>query len=127
MRNKGNESVYSEFERELLKRDIKAAIDALKTGKGSGVLLRNLNYIISRCESKEDINYVESFSFYDDNNELIFLVINSTGLERKIMTVDYEWKSYALNKFKEYKSDEYVEKNRKKLSQILYKFEKRQH
>ena len=58
MRGSDNKSVYSEFERHMTEKNIKAAIDALKTGKGSAAVLRNLNYIISRCESFEDMQYL---------------------------------------------------------------------
>ena len=42
----------------MLARDIEAAVTALRTGKGSGALLRQLNYIISRCKDKKDIAFV---------------------------------------------------------------------
>ena len=58
MRSSGNDSVFSEFEREMTKKSIKNAVDALKKGKGSAAILRNLNYIISRCETNEDLYYV---------------------------------------------------------------------
>lgn len=83
MRGKGNYSVFSEFEQALKEADIHAAVNALKSGKGSGAILRNLNYIISRCNTDEDIDYVVSqidasngivllqllmkYSFYDAN------------------------------------------------------------
>ena len=58
MRGDRNESVFSEFERAMAAKNIKAAVDALKSGKGSAAVLRNLNYILSRCESVEDMNYI---------------------------------------------------------------------
>ncbi len=58
IRGNGNNSVYSEFERAMAEKNIKAAVDALKSGKGSAAVLRNLNYIISRCESLEDMQYI---------------------------------------------------------------------
>jgi len=58
MRSKGNYSVYSEFEQAMAAGDIHAAVNALRNGKGSGAVLRNLNYIVSRCETDEDVNYV---------------------------------------------------------------------
>lgn len=58
MRGKENLSVYAEFERAMAARDIREAVSALKSGKGSGAVLRHLNYILSRCESDEDVDYV---------------------------------------------------------------------
>ncbi|MCI6730809.1 MAG: hypothetical protein MR487_00560 [Lachnospiraceae bacterium] len=58
MRGDENGSVYSKFEKALAAQDIREAVIALKKGKGSGAVLRNLNYILSRCESEEDIQFV---------------------------------------------------------------------
>ena len=58
MRGNENKPVFSEFERAMAEKNIKAAVDALKNGKGSAAVLRNMNYIISRCESIEDMEYV---------------------------------------------------------------------
>ena len=69
MRGKGNQSVYSAFERAMLARDIEAAVTCLREGKGSGALLRNLNYILSRCENESDISFV--MDSLDTNNAII--------------------------------------------------------
>lgn len=58
MRGKVNDSVYSEFERYMTAKNIRAAIDTLKSGKGSAAVIRKLNYMISRCGSLEDIQYI---------------------------------------------------------------------
>ena len=58
MRGKENKSVFSEFEKAMTEKNIMSAVNALKNGKGSAALLRNLNYIISRCESTEEMEYV---------------------------------------------------------------------
>lgn len=58
MRGNSNESVYSVFERAIGSGDIAGAVEALKSGKGSGAVLRKLDYLISRCESEEDIQLV---------------------------------------------------------------------
>ncbi|MBR6744779.1 MAG: hypothetical protein IKM00_06155 [Clostridia bacterium] len=55
MRGKTNESVYAEFERAMAARDIEAAVTCLRRGKGSGALLRQLNYIVSRCKDEKDL------------------------------------------------------------------------
>lgn len=58
MRGKDNFSVFAEFEKAMAEKDIRAAVDALKLGEGGGAVLRSLNYIISRCETDQDIDYV---------------------------------------------------------------------
>ena len=60
MRNKGNQSVYAEVEKYLSERDVCRAVDALKAGKGDGGVLRALDYLVSRCENKQDLQYVLS-------------------------------------------------------------------
>ncbi len=58
MRGNENKSVYSAFEGKLARGDIRGAVDALKEGKGSGAVLRNLDYLISRCSDPETAEYV---------------------------------------------------------------------
>lgn len=58
MRGKANLSVYSAFERGMAQGDIESAVWFLKKTKGVSAVLRNLTYILSRCSSKEDIDYV---------------------------------------------------------------------
>ncbi|MBQ3016514.1 MAG: hypothetical protein IJD79_07025 [Clostridia bacterium] len=59
MRGKGkNKSVYSEFEAAIAAGEIKRATDVILRGKGSGALLRNLNYLLSRAKTDEDIEYI---------------------------------------------------------------------
>ncbi|MBR2987398.1 MAG: hypothetical protein IKC63_05215 [Clostridia bacterium] len=58
MRSKGNESVYSAFEKAMLERDIRSAADILEKGKGEGAVLRNLHYLLSRCRTVEEAEYV---------------------------------------------------------------------
>lgn len=71
MRGSVNESVFSEFERAMAEKNVKTAVDALKAGKGSAAVLRNLNYIISRCESDEDLAYV--IEHIDTKNVIVLL------------------------------------------------------
>ena len=58
MRGNENQSVYSEFERAMMAQDIEAAVTCLREGKGSGALLRQLNYILSRCKDEKDVVFV---------------------------------------------------------------------
>ncbi len=47
IRGSENLSVYSQFEKQMLEADILGAAEILRKGKGSGALLRKLNYILS--------------------------------------------------------------------------------
>lgn len=58
IRGDENLSVYSEFERHMAQSQIREAVKALRRGKGSGALLRKLNYILSRCKDEADVRYV---------------------------------------------------------------------
>lgn len=71
MRGKVNDSVYSEFERHMTAKNIRAAIDTLKAGKGSAAVIRKLNYMISRCESLEDMQYI--CSNIDTKNVIVLI------------------------------------------------------
>lgn len=57
---RGNEnlSVYSAFEKHMQQGEIREAVLALRKGKGSGALLRKLTYILSRCETEDDVYFV---------------------------------------------------------------------
>ena len=55
MRGKTNGSAYHEFERAMAERDIETAVSCLRKEKGSAALLRQLNYIVSRCKDEKDI------------------------------------------------------------------------
>ena len=71
MRGKGNHSVYALFERKLADGDPIAAMRVLKDGKGNGAVLRNLDYILSRCTSSEQWEQV--LSEVDAGNGIILL------------------------------------------------------
>ena len=58
IRSGKNLSAYSRFEKAMMRKDIEGAVEALIKGKGSGAILRKLNYILSRCESEEDVKHV---------------------------------------------------------------------
>ncbi len=71
MRSDGNESVYAQFEKAMAQKNIRAAVEALEKGKGSAAILRNLNYIISRCETVEDMAFVADC--IDTKNVIVLL------------------------------------------------------
>ena len=71
MRGDENRSVMSEFERLLAEKGAVAAAEYLAKRKGSGALLRNLDYLLSRCESDEAIRSV--IGTIDTDNTIILL------------------------------------------------------
>lgn len=71
MREKGNRSVYAQFERSMAGKDIREAVDQLKRGKGTGAVYRNLNYIVSRIEREEDLTYL--LESLDDGNTILLM------------------------------------------------------
>lgn len=61
MREKGNESVYSEFEKLMRENRRQEAAKLLREKKGTSVLLRNLDYIISRMDNEETEEFLSGF------------------------------------------------------------------
>ena len=55
MRGKENLSVYSAFEKAMAAYDVETATECLLKGKGTGALLRRLNYLLSRCKDEQDV------------------------------------------------------------------------
>lgn len=71
MREKGNESVYSEFEKLMRENRRQEAANLLREKKGNSSLLRNLDYIISRMDSEEAEAFLSDFP--EDCSALILL------------------------------------------------------
>ena len=69
----------------MAEKNIKAAVDAFKTGKGSAAVLRNLNYIISRCESAEDMSYVLKYMETDNVIVLIQLLLQYSQYKKEVL------------------------------------------
>ena len=61
----------SEFEKAFAEKGAVAAAETLLSRKGSGALLRNLDYLLSRCESDDEIRHV--IGMIDTNNNIILL------------------------------------------------------
>lgn len=78
MRGKGNQSAWSDFEAKMAEGDIIGAVDSLKKSKGSSAILRNLNYIVSRCKSDEEIEAVVN-SIETKNVPLLIQLLLSYG------------------------------------------------
>ena len=58
MRGRKNRSAYAAFEKKMADGDVRGAAQFLKEAKGPGAVLRQLNYLISRCETDEDVRSV---------------------------------------------------------------------
>lgn len=71
MRGDENHSVMSEFEKLLAEKGAVPAAEYLAKRKGSGALLRNLDYMLSRCGSDEEIRSV--IRMIDTDNTIILL------------------------------------------------------
>ena len=71
MRNKGNGSVYSVFEKEMKAENVQAAADVIRKGKGAGALLRNLDYLASRCKNDNELEKV--INSIETENKLILI------------------------------------------------------
>ncbi|MBQ9866212.1 MAG: hypothetical protein IJM34_04260 [Lachnospiraceae bacterium] len=78
MRSKGNLSAYSAFEKAMNEGDIRGAVKTLKEKKGSGAVLRNLNYIVSRIVKPEDLSFVLESVGTKNNIILMQLLLNYT-------------------------------------------------
>ena len=61
MRTKGNESVYSEFEKLMQENRCQQAAELLREKKGTSALLRNMDYIISRMNKEEGQRFFMEF------------------------------------------------------------------
>lgn len=71
MREKGNESVYSQFERLMQEKKCQEAATLLREKKGTSALLRNMDYIISRMSREEVKTFFSEFP--EDCGTLILL------------------------------------------------------
>lgn len=86
MRGDGNFSVYSAFEKAMKLGYAGDAADILKEGKGSGAVLRNLDYIISRCPDEESVKKVlESISTENVMILIQLLIKYSAALRSKTL------------------------------------------
>ncbi len=71
IRNDEPRSVYSDFERAMGEGRIKDAVDVLRDEKGTGAVLRNLDYLLSRCEADDEVDYV--LDVIDGKNKILII------------------------------------------------------
>lgn len=58
MRESKNRSAYATFEAQMAAGDVRGAVETLIRCKGSAAVLRNLQYLLSRCRTEEDCQFV---------------------------------------------------------------------
>ena len=75
MRGKGNISVYSEFEALMASGDVVGAATLLSEKKGSGAILRQLEYLLSRAKSEAEVLAILSLVRADNVVVLLQLYI----------------------------------------------------
>ena len=83
MRTKGNESVYSEFEKLMQENRCQQAAELLRVKKGTSALLRNMDYIISRMEQEEEQTFLSEFPEDCSTLILLQLLFRYEGVKRK--------------------------------------------
>lgn len=82
IRGDKNVSIYSETENLIKSRNVAEAAKVLKNNKGSGAVLRNLNYLLSRCSTGTEV----------------FQVINSIGDDFNLVVGVQLLQNFELNK-----------------------------
>ena len=111
MRGSENDSVYSSFEACMENGDIKGACDEILK-KGSGALLRNLNYLVSRATPSE-IEYIVSKI---DSSNLILLIQLYLSYAYPDPQIQRTFTYYHYNKLHSYQ--ESVDEARKRKSYL---------
>ena len=92
IRTKDQRSVYSAMEKCLAAGNVRGAVDALRKGKGGGVVLRHLDHLLSYCDSDDDVTYV--LGACATNNKIILV-----QLLLKYGAYEYPQKDDALRTF----------------------------
>lgn len=83
MRTKGNESVYSEFEKLMQENRYQQAAELLREKKGTSALLRNMDYIISRMDREDEQTFLSEFPEDCSTLILLQLLFRYEGVQRK--------------------------------------------
>ncbi len=83
MRRKGNESVYSEFEKLMQENRQQEAAELLRNKKGTSALLRNMDYIISHMNKDEEQRFLMEFPEDCSTLILLQLLFRYEGMQRK--------------------------------------------
>ena len=83
MRGKENASAYSAFEAAMAGGNVMGAARILKEKKGTGAVLRNLNYLVSRMENPKDLPALLEELDTKNNVMLMQLLVNYRAEARK--------------------------------------------
>ncbi|MBO4927236.1 MAG: hypothetical protein J5379_03175 [Clostridiales bacterium] len=113
MRGKKNYSVYSMFEKILAEDGPADAAYFLKQSKGSGALLRHLNYLASRCESEEELSKLIRILREEKDHKPVIL------MQMLLMYAGYErtftiGRTFQFTKFNQLRVHEETEEEEKK-------------
>lgn len=87
VRNDEARSVYSEFEKLLVEEEVREALDLLREDKGTGAVLRNLDYLLSRCKFPATVDYVLDAIQTDNKILLIQLLLHYSKKDPKARRV----------------------------------------
>ena len=87
IRNNKARSVYSEFERLIADDEVRDALDLLRKEKGTGAVLRNLDYLLSRCKFPATVDYVLDAIQTDNKILLIQLLFHYSARDPKARRV----------------------------------------
>lgn len=90
MRNGKNCSAFSEFEKAMANDQIEQAVELLIKEKGTASLLRKVNYVLSRCKTEEQIEFVLSKTTTKNSIVLMQLMIQYSNY-RKMGARDFKF------------------------------------
>lgn len=71
IRSNKNDSVYARAEKAIQSGNVKDAISIIKKSKGATLLLRQLNYFLSRCKTQEDVDFL--IENLESNNVIVLI------------------------------------------------------
>ena len=95
MRGRENHSAFSAFENEMGKGEIEKAAAVLLQEKGSGTLLRNLNYLLSRCRTRAEVESVIS-RIHTDNVILLLQLYFEYVLSAPAARRTFRFSKYSM-------------------------------
>ena len=94
MRGDENHSALSEFETTLKDKGALAAAEVLVKRKGAGALLRNLDYVLSRCESDTEVQNV--IRLIDTDNAIILLQLLSHYYDPPVLRRTFKFVRHGM-------------------------------
>lgn len=98
IRGRDNHSALSAFENRMAAGEIRSAVDVLNRTKGPSMILRNLNYLLSRCKTDEETEYVLNSIHSSNKILLIQLLLRYAGY-----TGGKEQRTFRFTKFNQLK------------------------